>query len=394
MEDCMKKNKWIIFLGISFTILFIIIAFWLVIKKEVIDQKNIHTQQNVETDLNKSKNTQSAASEPSVKMMLIDYASEYSQVLNNHFYFLRMSSESSYILYEDQAKEVLSFSLEDEELRGFAIYHSQYFVLIRTKTGTLQLGIVDRADKDVDILCAVYASKKMDCILLYQDCLYICESEEKRIECQTMQGEILEPITFYDKDKKSDLDIRGIFLQEYLYYLELDTKGEILLNKRSFQGNTETVISCPSSIADVRRVGWIRLEEVTEQYVYFSYGYDGKDRVGRISLYDKKLEIQKIETSEFDYTTQYVFYIDQQHNVNRIGWKEKKGEKCNSLKASELSCLDKKIYVKAYTEEMELFEDSEDDPAKNWSDAIYSMDFDGKECKKIFNENYEWMNDE
>lgn len=388
----MKKNKWKNFMGISLTILFIIIAFWLVIKKEVIDQKNIHTQQNVETDINKSDNTKSEASEPSVKMLLIDYASEYSQVLNNHFYFLRMSSENSYILYEDQAKEILSFSLEDGELRGFAIYHSQYFVLIRTKTGTLQLGVVNRANKDIDILCAVYASKKMGCIILYHDCLYICESEEKRIERQTMQGEILEPITFNDKDKESHLDIRGIFLQEYLYYLELNSRGEILLNKRSIQGNTETVISCPSLIADVRRVGWIRLEEVTEQYAYFSYWYDGKGTVGRISLYDKKFETKEIATSEFDYTTQYVFYIDQHHNVNRIGWKEKKGEKCSSLKVSELSCLDKKIYVKAYTEELELFEDSEYAPAKNWSDAIYSMDFEGKESKKIFNENYEWMN--
>lgn len=387
----MKKNKWKNIMGISLTILFIIIAFWLVIKKEVIDQKNTHTQQNVETDINKSDNTQSNASEPSVKMLLIDYASEYSQIVNNHFYFLRMSSENSYVLYEDQAKEILSFSLEDEELRGFAIYHSQYFVLIRTKTGTLQLGVVDKANKDIDILCSVYASKKMDCIILYHDCLYICESKEKRIERQTMQGEILEPITVIDKDKEGHLDIRGIFLQEYLYYLELDSKGEIILNRRSIQGNTETVISCASSIADVGRVGWIRLEEVTEQYVYFSYRCDGKDRVGRISLYDKKLETQKIATSEFDYTAQYVFYIDQHHNVNRIGWDEKKAEKCSSLKVSELSCLDKKIYVKAYTEELELFEDSEDDPAKNWSDAIYSMDFDGKECKKIFNENYEWM---
>ena len=360
--------------------------------KEAIDQKDIETQQNAETHINQSGNKQNKSSGPSIKMHLLDYVSQYSQVVKNHFYFLRESSRNKYVLYQDQAKKILSFSMRDGELRGFAIYHSQYFVLICTETGTLQLGVVDRNAKEIDILCSVYARKNIDCIILYQDCLYICESEEKRIECQTMQGETLKSITFYEMDKKTQLDIQGIFLQKYLYYLELDSKGEIILSRRSLQGDIEKVISCSSSIVDVGQVGWIRLEEVTEQYVYFSYWCKGEGKVGRISLHNKKLETQEIETSQFDYTTQYVFYIDRHHNVNRIEWGENKREKCGDLKVSEISCLNNQMYVKSYANEMELFEDSQDAPAKNWSDGIYSMNFEGKERKKIFDEKYEWMN--
>lgn len=61
------------------------------------------------------------------QMFLFEYPTQYAQVSDNHFYYLRKKVKGGYILYRDGSEEILSFHLQNEEhLRGFVV-HSTIF---------------------------------------------------------------------------------------------------------------------------------------------------------------------------------------------------------------------------------------------------------------------------
>lgn len=101
------------------------------------------------------------------EMQLFEYPTQYSQVSGNHYFYLRKSAKGDYILHQDGNKEILSFRLSKQKLRGFAVWNSQYYVLVRNEVGTLQFGKVD-GNGEVDILCDVYAQKEIRSIILYK----------------------------------------------------------------------------------------------------------------------------------------------------------------------------------------------------------------------------------
>ena len=67
------------------------------------------------------------------EMQLFEYPTQYSQVSGNHYFYLRKNAKGDYILHQDGNKEILSFRLSKQKLRGFAVWNSQYYVLVRNK---------------------------------------------------------------------------------------------------------------------------------------------------------------------------------------------------------------------------------------------------------------------
>ena len=127
----------------------------------------------------KEKNKIEEKKSKCAEMQLFEYPTQYSQVSDKHYFYLRKNAKGDYILHQDGNKEILSFRLSKQKLRGFAVWNSQYYVLVRNEVGTLQFGKVDRNSK-VDILCDVYAQKEIRSIILYNDSLFVCENNSNR----------------------------------------------------------------------------------------------------------------------------------------------------------------------------------------------------------------------
>ena len=108
------------------------------------------------------------------EMQLFEYPTQYSQVSGNHYFYLRKNAKGDYILHQDGNKEILSFRLSKQKLRGFAVWNSQYYVFVRNEVGTLQFGKVD-GNGEVDILCDVYAPVSYTHLDVYKRQVFMCK---------------------------------------------------------------------------------------------------------------------------------------------------------------------------------------------------------------------------
>ena len=202
------------------------------------------------------------------EMQLFEYPTQYSQVSGNHYFYLRKNAKGDYILHQDGNKEILSFRLSKQKLRGFAVWNSQYYVLVRNEVGTLQFGKVD-GNGEVDILCDVYAQKEIRSIILYNDSLFMCENNSNIIERQSINGQTRTPISL-----DADSDEISFFGSEKIggiCAMDVRKDGKIEVVVFDWQGNRKRTLHSQMKLWEHSNLpkgkGGIYVDKIIDKYI-------------------------------------------------------------------------------------------------------------------------------
>lgn len=330
------------------------------------------------------------------QMFLFEYPTQYAQVSDNHFYYLRKKVKGGYILYRDGSEEILSFHLQNEEhLRGFVVCDSQYYFLLRNKTGTLQLGKIVGPNNDVKILCDVYAKREINSLILHENFLFVCERDSNKIERQSMQGEIMPPIQFEADSDVEDMSIFGSEEMDGICIMDVDASGEIEITVIDWQGNRKKSLQSQMKLYDNGNLqkgrGVAFFQGITKQYIYFSYYYDKKSFAGRMTLGGKTTEILKLGSREIcdtSFTGEGVYFVSENKMVYHRKWRGNQSERLSDLQAESIYAAGEWLYVKKYTREWEMLEDGEEEATDEWSDELYRINRNDRKIERIAEGDY------
>ena len=317
------------------------------------------------------------------EMQLFEYPTQYSQVSGNHYFYLRKNAKGDYILHQDGNKEILSFRLSKQKLRGFAVWNSQYYVLVRNEVGTLQFGKVD-GNGEVDILCDVYAQKEIRSIILYNDSLFMCENNSNIIERQSINGQTRTPISL-----DADSDEISFFGSEKIggiCAMDVRKDGKIEVVVFDWQGNRKRTLHSQMKLWEhsnlPKEKGGIYVDKIIDKYICFTYYCGEKYFVGRMNLDTNRtetLELSSEEVCDTSFAAEGVYFVSRDRTISYQEWGKNSSQKISELQAEEIDIVGEWLYVRGYSKEWEFLEDNDKEASDEWSDGLYRIrGVDGK----------------
>lgn len=311
------------------------------------------------------------------EMQLFEYPTQYSQVSGNHYFYLRKNAKGDYILHQDGNKEILSFRLSKQKLRGFAVWHSQYYVLVRNEVGTLQFGKVD-GNGEVDILCDVYAQKEIRSIILYNDSLFMCENNSNIIERQSINGQTRTPISL-----DADSDEISFFGSEKIggiCAMDVRKDGKIEVVVFDWQGNRKRTLHSQMKLWEhsnlPKEKGGIYVDKIIDKYICFTYYCGEKYFVGRMNLDTNRtetLELSSEEVCDTSFAAEGVYFVSRDRTISYQEWGKNSSQKISELQAEEIDIVGEWLYVRGYSKEWEFLEDNDKEASDEWSDVLYRI---------------------
>lgn len=308
------------------------------------------------------------------EMQLFEYPTQYSQVSGNHYFYLRKNAKGDYILHQDGNKEILSFRLSKQKLRGFAVWNSQYYVLARNEVGTLQFGKVDR-NSEVDILCDVYAQKEIRSIILYNDSLFMCENNSNIIERQSINGQTRTSISL-----DADSDEISFFGSEKIggiCAMDVRKDGKIEVVVFDWQGNRKRTLHSQMKLWEhsnlPKEKGGIYVDKIIDKYICFTYYCGEKYFVGRMNLDTNRtetLELSSEEVCDTSFAAEGVYFVSRDRTISYQEWGKNSSQKISELQAEEIDIVGEWLYVRGYSKEWEFLEDNDKEASDEWSDVL------------------------
>lgn len=311
------------------------------------------------------------------EMQLFEYPTQYSQVSGNHYFYLRKNAKGDYILHQDGNKEILSFRLSKQKLRGFAVWNSQYYVLVRNEVGTLQFGKVD-GNGEVDILCDVYAQKEIRSIILYNDSLFMCENNSNIIERQSINGQTRTPISL-----DADSDEISFFGSEKIggiCAMDVRKDGKIEVVVFDWQGNRKRTLHSQMKLWEhsnlPKEKGGIYVDKIIDKYICFTYYCGEKYFAGRMNLDTTRtetLELSSEEVCDTSFAAEGVYFVSRDRTISYQEWGKNSSQKISELQAEEIDIVGEWLYVRGYSKEWEFLEDNDKEASDEWSDVLYRI---------------------
>ena len=308
------------------------------------------------------------------EMQLFEYPTQYSQVSGNHYFYLRKNAKGDYILHQDGNKEILSLRLSKQKLRGFAVWNSQYYVLVRNEVGTLQFGKVD-GNGEVDILCDVYAQKEIRSIILYNDSLFMCENNSNIIERQSINGQTRTPISL-----DADSDEISFFGSEKIggiCAMDVRKDGKIEVVVFDWQGNRKRTLHSQMKLWEhsnlPKEKGGIYVDKIIDKYICFTYYCGEKYFVGRMNLDTNRtetLELSSEEVCDTSFAAEGVYFVSRDRTISYQEWGKNSSQKISELQAEEIDIVGEWLYVRGYSKEWEFLEDNDKEASDEWSDVL------------------------
>lgn len=311
------------------------------------------------------------------EMQLFEYPTQYSQVSGNRYFYLRKNAKGDYILHQDGNKEILSFRLSKQKLRGFAVWNSQYYVLVRNEVGTLQFGKVD-GNGEVDILCDVYAQKEIRSIILYNDSLFMCENNSNIIERQSINGQTRTPISL-----DADSDEISFFGSEKIggiCAMDVRKDGKIEVVVFDWQGNRKRTLHSQMELWEHSNLpkgkDGIYVDKIIGKYICFTYYCGKKYFAGRMNLDTNRtetLELSSEEVCDTSFAAEGVYFVSRDRTISYQEWGKNSSQKISELQAEEIDIVGEWLYVRGYSKEWEFLEDNDKEASDEWSDVLYRI---------------------
>ncbi len=330
-------------------------------------------------------------------------ATDYAQVADGHYYFLRSDGNGNYTIYQDKGEIVGEFSVESGYVSHFTRYENRFYVLMaeEEEPWVYKFGYIDMESNKAVVLYDLTDKYPtmfyfFNQYLYFDDCSKLSILDRFSVDENNKNGQLMK-ISLKDNKKglsaipiKSKIEQKKIqnsfYLDSKFYY----TKHE---------DNKVCVYSIDAHNYDEEKVFEYQYKEssdnirfdITDDIIYcddFVIPRNG----GKMIRALKKAGTLKFTTDlvSCSYNSRYIYYIDKKYHLRRIDKKTMEDIKISNIKSMEVSCTEDSVYVKGYVKEILLeYLDETEGCAKYYenpiSNDLYCMDLDGKNIKKIWN---------
>lgn len=361
-----------------------------------IDDIEEYSEEEIEI---KKRNTSDLMKNVSLKnreeyLSFFNYATEYAQVSDGHYYYMRMSGKNKYTIYRDKGEKVGSFKTGKSKVNGCVRYKSQFFLQLRErlqKKKMTKLAVVDFSTSSVKILCEYndeFKSRFSFCgnKIYYLKMDIISSMGEDKVEVMNLNGEKISEAS-YPKDKKNQLIWQKEIINGKLYYVRTNEKErETLGFRRNLKTGKDEVlfrIQIPADIQDVIQDTYFEYKKDGIYWITASSGYEVTYKI--ITSEGKMKKVKSKKRSKYDsydmiYQKPFYFYIDKEDRIHRWNKEKKEDKIISSIEAMEIACTEQGLFVQEYDEWLDDMETDLDDDTAN---ALYYMDFNGGNVKKL-----------
>lgn len=351
----------------------------------------------------------------------------YSQVLDGHYY-MRSDGNGNYVIYQDKGKEVGRFSVgEDEFIEFFTKYGTDYFALLykfdkkieridsddgyMAKLIQIDLGkegytVLPEAVWDWHKIWDEDSDTKMY-LTFYQKYYFLDLGKLEPMYAQSPS----ESLYYYVSEKLMATDKLGneteiastsamnaakpclSYVDGKIYYGSMNNKKVTLYSYDLASGEEEKILCYKrTKPCNIYPYGYMdttgKVEVFMDQDYIYCQDYIIPRRGGKmIRLFQDALIFDWAGTISFSSNSHYIYYIDKNYKVKRFNKRTKQVKVISEIKAMEVQCTEKGIYVKKYKKYLMPGYWDEDTDFEKTDDPkscdVYYMDLDGKHARKI-----------
>ncbi|MCH5266520.1 MAG: hypothetical protein J1F02_11510 [Lachnospiraceae bacterium] len=340
----------------------------------------------------------------------VTWMTDYSQVIEGHYYYLRRSDSWTYTIYRDKGEKVGGFHLweedessydsldDDAELIGFAKYGENFFALCGDAFRD-KLAYVDLQEHDVKSICNITKShKRYDDILssmscnIYKDAFY-CDPNiylERPTDLAKYNLTEKSPHTYISLSSNAAKAKPYLtYMDGKIYYGVADGRKVTLFSYDLESGGEKEIFHYKRKEkyeSDVIRLA------MDEDYIYCQ-DYLIPRSGGKMLKVFSEAKKNKKGMIQYSYNQKYIFYIDKDRKVRRMNKETKEEAVISQLKAARVDCTEDSVYIRVYSKERyegEVWEMILDDDEGGWdnyarySDDLYCMDLNGKNVERLW----------
>ena len=341
----------------------------------------------------------------------VTWMTDYSQVIEGHYYYLRNDGQDSwtYTIYRDKGEKVGGFELweeeenaydgldDDAELIGFAKYGENFFALCGDYSKE-KLAYIDLQEHDIKSICDITKSHKGYDILssmscnIYKDAFY-CDSN---IYLERPTDLVKYNLTEKSPHTYISLSSNAAKAKPYLTYMD----GKIYYGVAD--GRKVTLFSYDLESGGEKEIFHYKRKEkyesdvirlaMDEDYIYCQ-DYLIPRSGGKMLKVFSEAKKNKKGMIQYSYNQKYIFYIDKDRKVRRMNKETKEEAVISQLKAARVDCTEDSVYIRVYSKERyegEVWEMILDDDEGGWdnyarySDDLYCMDLNGKNVERLW----------
>ncbi len=307
-------------------------------------------------------------------LRLYNSASDYRQVVEDHFYYLRKGHDGYYTLYQDKGREQGSFKVDEGySFSGCALYKDKFYVMLDDdnddgntqdiydgiEEGMGKLAVVDFTEKKLNIIGNIPQNPNMS---FYQDKIFFFTLADPAVLIMDMKGTVQKVISNPEK-KAGDKDILVYEVMDgKIYYkrirkgketwfcrLDLET-GEDVEVFRYKPGSGRASKGLDEVHMYIEKEGLEFIEEYETGEMMYSIPW-GKNRM------QKRLE--KKVASYLSGNDKYILYLDEDYELYKCDRKTKKEALIQKLSFIEdesyFACTGQGVYIQETIGEHRLF---------------------------------------
>lgn len=369
-----------------------------------------------------------------VKMSLLDHVTEYYQVENDNYYYMKQNG-IEYSIYKNKGELVGKFNVNKGSVAGCVKYGDHFYINIGIKERYQQyLALVNLNREKVDIIYEYpYEEFKYE-VSFFNNRIYIMDDSDNSVDELELTGKKVRKIKGNQKNRNIDLhpiqyimdnkiymqgvregkdivfyrEIIGEKQKEEVFRYSYDSAGKdeweieyaflemkhnhIYIWELYYDGGvsyTAKLYVISPKDKKMRNVsdGYVSSYFATDKYVIYADEKDILHSLNIQSFEEKIIPYKKIEN--YEVYKQYVFYIDKKKRIYRYDLKTQKDVMLSDIKVMDIKHTKEGLYVRKYNEILAELQESEYDIIGDSSCGLYFMDFDGKNIVKIEDEKIE-----
>lgn len=225
----------------------------------------------------------------------------------------------------------------------------------------IKIGVVDFKQESIKTICTCTLPVAFDLsntrVYLYQDKIYAMDENKRKVtEFDMSSGNLLNTFSFPKPGENKEIYFICIADGNIYYAVEQSTgkKLDVIMRYRDITGNNDKKIL---RFKVSRKNDWGYLQENNNLIV-----------ITKGEIYDV-------------YNNKYYFYIDRKYRLYRQDRKTGRDRIISGIKAVMVDCTRKGLYVQEYDQ---WYDDGYyEDASVDYAPALYYMDFNGGNVKKI-----------
>lgn len=340
---------------------------------------------------------------------LMTYPTNYSQVVKNHYYFLRADGRRNYTIYQDKGEIAGKFSLKRGLVTWFVFYQNKFYAIV-AKNNSEERGEklveIDLRRQSIKDVCYTDLGKgkrtNVSFDKMYKG-IFLCYDKKKRIGAFNLnKRKVIANFLVPPKE----MPYIGYWLDGKIYDYKIISDKKIVIYSFDLKScKTEKILEfeCKGK-QDMENVEYMHGLEIDEDYIY-CMDYLIPNKGGKIIRLphrvirdrDREWLFSFTQASIFTYNKKYIFYIDGEGKIHRIDKKTREDvviSDQNKIHPMDIQCTEDGLYIQEfyYGVSMDYLWENPDtyldtvgvDTEEDDSCDLYYMDCNGENIKQIW----------